>query len=250
MRDSFSRVAVLARHNMILRLRDPGQIISYLAMPMVLMLAFKPLYVRTLERGPIQVVTGMLVIFSVLSMAIVGTAMLTERTWRTWDRLRCTRASAVELLLGKALPVFAVLIVQQGVLLVYGMVVIGMPVPDSVGLLLAAVMVWGFVLLSLGSALAAVVRSHGELGAICDISALVLSALGGAFVPTSMMPDWLQAVAPVSPGYWAPSLLDSAIDGRVTGMLMPAAILLCIGVAAAALAVRRLTHGWGRSTVL
>jgi ABC-2 type transport system permease protein len=63
-------------------------------MPMVLMLVFKPLYSPTAAGGATQGVIGLLVMFSVLALSIVGTATMTERTWHTWDRLRTTPAEA------------------------------------------------------------------------------------------------------------------------------------------------------------
>src|SRR6185436_4037982 len=126
MLDPMFRIAALARHNALLRLRDPGQFLSYLLMPMLGMLALKPLYQRAMPGGNTQVTTGLLVMFSVLALHIVGAATLTERGWHTWDRLRATRASAAELLLGKALPVYGVLLLQQVVLTAFGIAVIGM----------------------------------------------------------------------------------------------------------------------------
>jgi ABC-2 type transport system permease protein len=244
------RIAALARHNAVLRLRDPGQFVSYLVMPMVLMLALKPVYQRAVTGGTMQITTGMLVIFSVLALSVVGTAMLTERSWHTWDRLRSTRASIPELLLGKALPVYAALLLQQTILLLYGITVIGVRPRGAYWLLAVAVAVWGATLLAIGAALAAVVRSHGQLSAICDVGALVLTTIGGAFVPTTMFPHWLQAVAPVSPGYWALTMLQAALRGDVAGTLAPAVILLLVGTAVGVFACWRLAHGWGRATLL
>ena len=43
------RTGALVKHNLILRLRDPGQLISYLITPMVLMLLLKPLYTKAVS---------------------------------------------------------------------------------------------------------------------------------------------------------------------------------------------------------
>ena len=69
--------------------------LSRLIMPLVMILLLRPLYLSALARrgvqaGTVQVVTGMLVMFSLLALSVVGTAILTERTWGTWDRLRAT----------------------------------------------------------------------------------------------------------------------------------------------------------------
>ncbi|WP_433697141.1 ABC transporter permease [Nocardiopsis sp. CA-288880] len=238
------RLALLVGHNTTLRLRDPGHLISYLVMPMVLMLVFSPLYRAALPQGgEAQAVIGMLVMFSVLSLSVVGTALLTERTWRTWNRMRVTPVSVVEMLIGKALPVFVLLVVQQTILIVFGAQVVDMPVTGSFALILSAVCVWSFALLAIGVALASVVRSHGELAAICDVGALTVSALGGALAPITMMPAWAQAVAPVSPGYWAVTMLKAAVAGEADTVARAALILVAVGVVAGVLACIRISRG-------
>jgi len=246
------RIGALARHNALLRLRDPGQFLGYLIMPMVFMLVLRPIFQRALPGGATQVATGLLVVYSMLALAIVGASTLTERSWHTWDRLRATRAGMPELLIGKTLPAYGMLLVQQAVLLAYGITVIGARPPGATGyaLLAGAVMLWSATLLAIGTALAAVVRSYGELGAACDIGALSLATLGGALVPVSMFPSWLRAVAPASPGYWAMALLEAAMRGDPQGTLVPAAVLLTAGSAAAVLACRRLSRDWGRATLI
>jgi ABC-2 type transport system permease protein len=250
LRDSLYRIGALAKHNTIIRLRDPGQMISYVVMPMVLMLVLKPLYVRAVSGGTTQVATGLMVMFSVFAISIAGNGILVERTWRTWDRLRATRAPATELLLGKIIPIFVVMVVQQTILLAYGCLVIGMPVPSMPHYVLFAILIWAFALLAIGAALAMIVRSHGELSVISDVGALTLSSLGGALVPLSIMPDWAQVAAHISPGYWALTMMQAAVRGDLEGTLAPAGVLLAIGLVAGTFAVRRLTRGWGRGHFL
>ncbi len=248
--DSLSRIAALARHNALLRLRDPGQFLSYLIMPMLGMLALKPLYLRAVPGGTTQVATGLLVMFSALALHIVGAATLTERGWHTWDRLRATRATVPELLLGKAIPVYVVLLLQQAVLTAFGVLAVGVRPTGAWWLLGVAIAAWGVTLLAIGSALAAVVRSHGELHAICDIGALVVTTIGGALVPVTLFPHWLRAVAPFSPGYWALRMLQAAVHGDVPRTLTAATLLLAVAAAAGTFACRRMTRGWGRATLL
>jgi ABC-2 type transport system permease protein len=250
LRGSLYRIDAIARHNVTLRLRDPGQTISYIVMPMVLMLFLKPLYMQAVEGGAAQVVTGLLMMFSVWTVAIAGNSILTERQWQTWDRLRASRAPAVELLIGKTLPLFIIMVFQQSLLLIYGCVVIGLQVPRSLGLVLLAIVIWAFALLALGAALATVARSLGELGVIGDVGSMTLASLGGALVPLSIMPGWAQAAARISPGYWEMIMMQAAIDGDFGGILVPAGVLLTLGLSTGIFAVRRLTSGWGRNRLL
>jgi ABC-2 type transport system permease protein len=249
-----TRVAALVRHNVVLLARDPGHLIAYLVMPMVLMLVEAPLYRSALHdrnAGTVQIVTGLLVMFSLLSLSIVGNAMLAERTWRTWDRLRATPAPAGELLVGKAFPVLGVLLVQQAVLLGFGVGVLGLrPAAGRLPLVALAVLAWGAALLGCGSALATVVRSHGQLGAASDICGLVLAGLGGALSPLSAMPSWARAAAPVSPGYWAMAALRDALAGHPAATLRATAILAALAAVTATVAAWRIRRGWGRSPLL
>ncbi|MFL6161117.1 MAG: ABC transporter permease [Jatrophihabitantaceae bacterium] len=249
-RDSAYRIWAIVRHNLIIRLRDPGQMISYIAMPMILMLVLKPLYVRAVDGGDVQVVTGLLVMFSVFAIAIAGNSILVERHWQTWDRLRQSTASATEMLLGKTIPIFVLMLLQQSILLIYGCVVIGIPVPHSVGYVALAIAVWAFALLAVGAALSTVARSLGELGVISDVGAMVLSSMGGSLVPLSIMPGWAQAAAHASPGYYALRMVKAAIRGDASGVLIPAGILFALGVVAGSYAVWRLARGWGRARLL
>lgn len=252
--DTRVRVFSLIRLNTVLLLREPGPVASRLVMPLVLISVLHPLYRAALanageEAGTRQIVAGMLVMFSLFALSIVGSALLTERSWRTWDRLRATPAASWELLLGKAVPSVVVLILQQVLVLGLGTVLFGLSISD-VGLLAVVVSVWVFTLLCVGMLLGAVARSHSELAVFYDLGGLVLTTLGGALIPLSMMPGWARVLAPVSPGYWAMDSYGAALTGDVGGLLRDVAVLLVLGVAAGAVASWRITRGWGRSKLL
>jgi ABC-2 type transport system permease protein len=248
--ESLRRIGLLVKFNVLLRMRDPGQLVSYIVLPMVLMVVFKPLYVRTLEVGTIEAVAGPLVMFSVFCVAIVGGSFLVEREWHTWDRLRASKAGRAELLLGKALPILLILILQQSVLIVFGTLVLGMPFPPSLLYLGLAIVVWGLTLLAIGSAAATIVRSRGELGMISDLGSMLISAVGGCLLPVSLMPLWAQHLSRVSPGYWALSMLRAALLDDPSAMVLPAIVCLSIALITATFAIRRLARGWGRSSLI
>lgn len=248
------RIGSLIRLNTALLLREPGPVASRLVMPLVLIAVLHPLYRAALagvdeEAGTRQIVAGMLVMFSLFALSIVGSALLTERAWKTWDRLRATPAASWELLVGKAVPSVVVLVVQQILVLGMGTVLFGLSIAD-VGLLAVVVAVWVFALLCLGMLLGAMARSHSELAVFYDLGGVVLTTLGGALIPLSMMPGWARALAPVSPGYWAMDSYGAALTGNMPALLRDVAVLLVLGVVAGAAASWRITRGWGRSKLL
>jgi ABC-2 type transport system permease protein len=252
--DAGFRTASLARHNTMLMLREPGAVISRLVQPIVLITLMRPLYVAALARdgaqaGTIQVVTGMLVMFSLLALSVVGTGILTERSWRTWDRLRATPARASELLAAKALPAFALLVVLQVEVIAFGSGVFGLSVPDP-ALLALAMASWALALLGIGTALGAVLRSQSELNIAYDIGGILFSALGGALIPATELPGWARAIAPGSPGYWAMSALRSALHGQTGPTVRDAAVLVALAAAAGAVAAWRMSRALPRSRLL
>jgi ABC-2 type transport system permease protein len=243
LRASALRVAALTRHNLLLRRRDPSNLITYMIIPMILIALFKPILTRLMPDGTAQDVTGQLVLSSTLALQIVGMSLLSERAWRTWEMLRTTPATAAELLIGKAIPVLAVLLLQQAVVIGYGVAVAGLSVTGPPFLLPLAMLVWSITLLAAGSLLATLVRSHSQLAVLTDIGAIVLATLGGALLPVGMMPAIAQHVAPASPGYWAVGMLKAAVRGDAAGTLGPAVLLSAIAVAAGTLACLRLRRG-------
>ena len=238
------RLAAMTRHNLLLRRRDPANLITYMILPMIGIALFKPMFARLMPvGGTTQDVTGELVLTSTLAVQIVGMSLLSERTWRTWEMLRATPATAAELLTGKAVPVLAVLLLQQAVVIGYGVGVAGLTVTGPPFLLLLAMLVWSVTLLAAGSLLATLVTSHSQLAMLTDIGAIMLSTLGGALLPVSMMPAIAQHLAPASPGYWAIGMLKAAVRGDAAGTLGPAAILGGIAIAAGTIACLRLRRG-------
>lgn len=252
--DAGFRMTALVRHNTTLMLREPGPVVSRLVQPLVLITLMHPLYAAALaaqgaQAGTVQVVTGMLVMFSLLALSVVGTGIMTERAWRTWDRLRATQARAAELLGAKAIPAFALLVVLQAEVIGFGAAAFGLRVRDP-ALLAAAVASWALALLGIGMALGAMLRSQSELNVAYDIGGILFSALGGALIPPAELPGWARAIAPSSPGYWAMGALRSALDGQATATLRDTAVLAGIAVAACALAAWRMSRNPARSRLL
>jgi ABC-2 type transport system permease protein len=248
LRPSALRVAALTRHNLLLRRRDPADLITYMIIPVILMWLTKPLLIRLMpDGGTAQDVTGPLVFSSTLALQIAGLSLLSERTWRTWEMLRATPATPTELLIGKAAPVLMVLLLQQAVVIGYGVGMAGLSIAGPF-LLLLAMLAWSVTLLAAGSLLATLVRSHSQLAVLTSIGAIAISTLGGALLPQSMMPSIAQHVAQASPGYWAISMLKAAARGDTAATLGPAAILGAIAAAAGTTACLRLRRGLAHLT--
>lgn len=249
---SLHRTLPVVRANIALFARDPGPLVGRIVQPVLLVLLLQPLYTTAMgdqEAGATQVVLAELVLFSLLGMSIVGTSILTERRWRTFDRLRATPARVPELLAGKAIPILGFLLLQQAVILTLGVTVLGVRVADY-GLLLLAEVTWALTVLCIGAAIATLVSSFAQLTAAVDIGATILAGLSGALVPLHAMPGWAQAIAPAWPAYWAMRALRGAVNGNPQHTLTSAAVIAGIAVIAAVIAAVQLARGWGRDALI
>lgn len=247
----FIRTSALVRHNTRLLLREPGPLVSRLVLPLGFVVLMRPLYVGAdgEARGEAQVVLGGLVVFSLLALSIVGNAVFTERIWHTWNRLRASAARPLEIVAGKAVPVLAALACQQALVLVFGIVLLGLPVAEP-AMLCVTVLCWSLALLAIGAALGVIARSLEQMSAAYDIGGIVLSGIAGAVVPLSTMPGWVQALAPLSPGYWALRAFNGALAGDTAAAAGACGVLLAFGGACTAVVYVRLLRGEGRAASL
>jgi ABC-2 type transport system permease protein len=91
------RLRTLTFHQVLLLWRQPGPLIVYTVLPLLLMLVLQPLFGLVAAShgvpsasGTSQAAAGMAVMFSPFTLETVGASLLEERTWHTWDRLRNT----------------------------------------------------------------------------------------------------------------------------------------------------------------
>jgi ABC-2 type transport system permease protein len=239
------RLAAEVRHQTILLARDPGPMIGYLVMGLLLMTVTRPLYVvldhldaAPAAAGTDQAAAGMAVMFSLFALKVGAAHLLNERTWRTWDRLRSSPAGFGEILGGKALPIFVAILAQQAVLFGVGTAAFGLHPRAGWPALAACALAWSACVLLLGTGAATLARTPAQLSAAGDIFALLTTVLGGAIVPFPLLPGWLRAIAPASPGYWALAAYRGALTGSTSQLgrpLMMLGVFALIGVGLAAL---------------
>ena len=238
------RLAAEIRQQAALLARDPGPLIGYTVMGLLLITATRPLYgaLGPLLAGPGETgidlaAAGMAVMFSLFALKVGAAQLLNERTWRTWDRLRASPAGFGEILAGKSLPILAALAAQQTVLFGFAAAAFGLHPRAGWPALAAVALAWSACVLVLGLAGSTLARTPAQLSAAGDVVALLTTVLGGALVPVGLLPGWMRAVAPASPGYWALSAYRAALTGDPGQLARPLAMLglfALIGVAIAA----------------
>ena len=167
---SVRRSLAVTKHELRLLLRSPGVLISLVAMPLLMMAFFKPLFRTTLHtegfgtaNGAEQAVPGLSVLFALFLVTFVAFGFFKEHGWGTWQRLLASSASPAEIMLGKVLPPALLAIVQQVVLFAASVVLLGLHISGSLIALLALVVAFTICLVALGLLCAAFVRDAERL---------------------------------------------------------------------------------------
>jgi ABC-2 type transport system permease protein len=232
------------RQNWELLMADPAPIILLLAMPLVMMAFLQGTSRAVLLNagyhnvsGAELIVPGMAVMFAFFGVGFIGTAFFAEHGWKTWDRLRASQASTVEIVLGKILPSALLMLIQLIALFIIGIVVFGMTIHGS--LLGVAIMMGACiaVLVAFSILLTAVLKTANQAMAVVNLAAMVLAGMGGAMAPVDVLPGWAQAIAPLSPAYWMlKGFREVILEGKgAEATFGPAAVTLLFAAVMAAI---------------
>ena len=232
---NWSRSSTLIRQNWALLMADPAPIVLLFAMPLVMMTFLQGTSQAVLRNagyatasGAELVVPGMAVMFAFFGVGYAGTAFFGEHGWGTWDRLRASQATNLEIVLGKIMPAAALMLFQLVALFIVGVVVFGMQIKGSV--LGVAIMMLSCiaVLIAFSMLLTAVLKTANQLMAVVNLAAMALSGMGGALAPVDALPAWAQTIAPLSPAYWMlKGFREVILEGKgAEATIVPAAAIL------------------------
>ena len=202
---------------------------------------FRPVEIKTAEvtgeklSGPINpyaISFPQGIIWGIIGCAAgFGISLVTERVRGTLIRLRMSPISRAQILGGKALACFTTTIGVATVLLVVAYVAFGV-VPDSVPLLIAAVVSMACCFVGIMMFLSVLGKTEAAAGGIGWAILTVMAMLGGGMIPYFLFPGWMRKVSIISPVKWSIEALEGAIwrNYSVGEMLLPCGILVAIGV--------------------
>jgi len=245
---SVRRIGVIVAHELRLLRRDPLSLLVLLVFPIIttafLKPAFRPALVQSGHphaNGAEQVVPGQAAMSAFFLVSLVVFAFFFDHAWATWDRLRASGATSLEIVTGKALPRVAVGVAQLALLFAAGVAVFDLRIRGDALALVPLFVAFSTCLVLLGVAVTAVCRTAQQASAFAYLGMVLFGAIGGAFVPFNLLPGWAQTVAPVTPTYWTMRGMRSVIlDGRgLGGVALPIGVLLGMGVLFTLVALRR-----------
>ena len=184
---------------------------------------------------------GMLCMFILFAGVDRAKNLAAERDGGTLQRLRMAPVHRNLLLVGSGLATVVIGLaisaaVYGAAMLFFGVRILGSVPGFALVLLAQAVFVAGFSLLLTG-----IGRTETQIANLGTVPILVMSFLGGATIPTFVLPGWVQTVSAAVPTYWATrGLAAMTWRGLPFGdALLPAAALLGMGVVLASVGIRR-----------
>ena len=191
-------------------LRDRTAMVFTFAFPAMLLLLFGTIFGAEYSDQGVsasRVFTASMVAYGILNTAFVtmGAGLAVDREDGTLKRLRGTPMPVSAYLMGKALLVLALSLAEAAVLILVGVLVFDVPLPDAAHWLTFA---WIFLLSViacslLGVAVSSLVRNARNAGAVLNVPVVALQFVSGVFIqPMSQLPDWLEKVASLFPVRW------------------------------------------------
>lgn len=243
-----TRSRAIARTSTRILANDPAPIVVMLVMPLLLTAFLKPAMAAQLRAsgvvgatGAEQLVPGMAVLFAFLSTSTICTLFYREHFWGTWERLRASGARATELMIGKALPLLALMLGQMVVLFAAGAVFFGYRVNGSVLALGALVVGLVLCVLTFGLMVVALFHTLDQAMVLGNLVGMLMAGVGGALAPATTFPDWAQAVAHATPTYWGlRGITDVTVNGAgLTDVAGPLAVLFGFTAACSVVAAVR-----------
>lgn len=158
-----------------------------------------------IPNGINQSSPGMMAMFATFGMLGGAAVLIQERQWGTLRRLAVMPIRKGSIIGGKLLGIVTAGVLQMVILIIAGALLFSVAWGNSPAALALMVVSFALAMSGLGMMMAALVKTIAQANALGTVLVLSMSALGGAWWPLEIVPDWLQTVGKLSPIYWAMS---------------------------------------------
>jgi ABC-2 type transport system permease protein len=191
--------------------RSKEAVIFSFAFPAVLLVLLGSIFSGSADHPGVtasQVFSASMIAYGIVSTAFVtmGVGISIDREDGTLKRLRGTTITAPAYFIGKLILVLVATLAEVVLLLVTGVLVFDMPLPDEPGrwLTFAWLLVLSVLACTLvGIAASALVKSARSAGVVLTVPVVVLQFLSGIFVhPITRLPQWMQTLSSFFPVKW------------------------------------------------
>ncbi len=197
------------------------------------------------NAGATRVVGGWAMMFLLFSLSGMATSLFEEKKAGLFLRLLATPVRRAHLLWSKYLFGIAVGLVQLIALFFAGRVLFGIDVTTNFGNLVVICLAASVACTAFGMLLAAVTRTAAAAQGLATLLVLTMSAIGGAWFPTSFMPEFIQQLSKLTVVYWSMEGFAQVLWNNCTFLeLLPTVgVLLGIGALLIGVSLWRFQRG-------
>jgi ABC-2 type transport system permease protein len=184
---------------------------------------------------------GMLVMFAVFGLVSSANILVQERKTRTLQRLLTTSMKRYEIIAGHLLAMFAIVLLQEVILVVFGQFILRVNyLGQPIATLLVAIAL-GLWVASLGLLISVVANDDSQVVLFSLIAMFIFSALGGAWFSLEVASPVFATVGHISPAAWAmDGFKNILIRGLETSsVIIPTTMMLLYALVFFGLAVWR-----------
>ena len=175
---------------------------------------------------------GFTIFFSMYTMVFSIGTILSDKQYKTWDRMLVSPVSRSSILGGSMVVSYITGAVQMGVLILCGKYLIGVDWGNSISGVLMVAAAFVFAVTSLGLMLSGFVKTQAQLGSVAPIILTSTSMLGGTMWPLEIVNNKaLLLLAELTPQKWAMQGI-SGIASQGLGFssaILPTIVLLIMG---------------------
>jgi ABC-2 type transport system permease protein len=150
-----------------------------------------------------QSVSGMALMFLLFSVNGIAGSLLAEKKSGTLKRILVSPIKPIEILLGKMSFCIILGIIQLSIMFIFGFFVFKLDIFRDVFSLMSVIIATSLACSSLGIFLATICKTERQVDSLSTLIVLSMSALGGSFVPSFIMPEAIKAIGKFTLNHWA-----------------------------------------------
>jgi ABC-2 type transport system permease protein len=190
-------------------------------------------------------VGGWAIMFLLFSLSGAATSLFDEKKAGLFQRLLAAPVRRTHILWSKYLFGMLLGLVQLSALFLAGRLLFGIDITTNLGNLLLICLAASMACVSFGMLLAAVAPTSAAANGLGTFLILTMSAIGGAWFPTSFMPEFIQKLSRLTIVYWSLDGFIKVLWANCTTLQLLPTLGILIGVAAIvnAFSIWRFNHG-------
>jgi len=187
---------------------------------------------KIVNPGLTRTVGGWAMMFLLFSLTSASYSLFEEKQEGTLKRLLCMPINRAQILWSKYIYAIILGTVQLLTLFFFSWVFFRVDIFSNFFNLLIVILASAAAAVAFGMLITSIASSMSQAGGISTLLILVMSAIGGAWFPTSFLPDWMQLISKATLTYWSVEAFLQVLwrHASFSGIALNVGILLIIAI--------------------